>query len=266
LDITAHIENDIQKIKTRNIVGYLEGSDPQLKNQYIVLTAHYDHLGVNEELEGDDKIYNGALDNALGTACIINLGEAYSSLKTQPKRSIMFVACAAEEYGLLGSKSFVDNPPVELKQIVANFNIDSPQIFGLTTDVSAVGLEMSTLGDEFRKVAEDYGLEVRGNLNPNAGSFYRSDQLRFAQKGIPAFYAGSGRKFIKEPKIDLNEYRRSHYHQVKDEVDEVWDLTGCERDMRIQFQTILNVANNEQIPRWKDGNEFEDEWKELYNK
>ena len=264
--ISAHIENDIQTIKTRNVVGFITGSDPELKDQYIVLTAHYDHLGVNEQLEGDDKIYNGALDNALGTACIINLGEAFSSLEIKPKRSILFVACAAEEYGLLGSKAFVNDPPVELQQLIANFNIDSPQIFGLTTDISAVGLEMSTLGDEFRQVAESYGLEVRGNLNPNAGSFYRSDQLRFAQKGIPAIYPGSGRKYINALEFDLQEYFETHYHTVADEVNEYWDLTGCERDMKIQFQTILNVANNQDIPRWTDGNEFEDEWKELYNK
>jgi len=262
--ITAHIENDIHNVMTRNVVGYVPGSDPVLKDQYIVLTAHYDHLGKNDELQGDDQIYNGAWDNALGTACIINIAEAIAALKTKPKRSIMFVACAAEEKGLLGSKWFVDNPPVKLNQIVANFNIDSPQIFGLTTDISAIGLDMSTLGEEFRKVAAGNGLEVRGNLNPNAGSFYRSDQLRFAQAGIPALYVGSGRKFVNELKVDIGEYGRSHYHQVDDEVDEAWDLIGCERDIQIQYQAILNIANKDEIPKWSEGNEFEDEWLKLH--
>ena len=272
--VTAHIETAIRRVETRNVIGMLPGSDPKLREQVIVFSAHYDHLGKNPALAGDDKIYNGAWDNALGTACIINLAKAFSSLKDRPKRSLLFLACAAEESGSLGSKWFVANPPFERNRLVANFNIDMPQIFGVTADVGAIGVEMSSLGKALQAVAQQYTLTtdagetiqlaVKGDLNPNAGSFYRSDQVNFAKAGIPALYLNPGTQFVKTPKTDPKAYRDAHYHQVTDEVEEIWDLSGCERDMRVLFQTALRVANDEEMPRWVEGNEFEEEWKELH--
>jgi Zn-dependent M28 family amino/carboxypeptidase len=272
--ITTHIETVIREVETKNVMGILRGNDPVLKNQVIVFTAHYDHLGKNNELKGDDKIYNGAWDNALGTACIINLAKAFSALQDRPRRSIIFLACAAEEIGGLGSQWFVENPPVEKNQLVANFNTDMPQIFGMTADISAVGLEMSTLGEALREVARQYkvivesgeivDLEVIGDLYPNAGSFYRSDQINFAKAGIPALYINPGIQFVEKLTVDLDEYWHTRYHQVIDEVDEAWDLSGCERDMRVQFQTALKVANADDIPHWIEGSEFETEWMKLH--
>jgi Zn-dependent M28 family amino/carboxypeptidase len=272
--ITTHIESEIQRVQTKNVIGLLSGSDPVLKNQYIVITAHYDHIGKNDELEGDDKIYNGAEDNALGTASLINLAYAFSALQDQPKRSIIFLASAAEEIGLFGSNWFVNNPPVKKNQLVANFNIDGQQIFGMTTDISAVGLEMSTLGNTLKEVARQYkvtnesgeivDLEVKGDLYPNAGSFYRSDQINFAKAGIPAIYINPGNQYVEKLTIDLDEYWNTHYHQVNDEVNDAWDLSGCERDIRVQFQTVLKVANADGMPRWVEGNEFEIEWIKLH--
>ncbi len=272
--ITTHIETVIRKVETNNVMGILPGSDPVLKNQFIVLSAHYDHLGKNDDLEGDDKIYNGAWDNALGTACIINLAKAFSALQDRPRRSIIFLACAAEEIGGLGSQWFVENPPVEKNQLVANFNTDMPQIFGMTADISAVGLEMSTLGEALREVARQYkvivesgeivNLEVIGDLYPNAGSFYRSDQINFAKAGIPALYINPGIQFVEKLTVDLDEYWHTRYHQVIDEVDEAWDLSGCERDMRVQFQTAIKVANADDMPHWIEGSEFETEWMKLH--
>lgn len=272
--IVSHIETIFEKVETKNVIGLLPGRDPILKNQYIVLTAHYDHLGKNNELEGDDKIYNGAEDNALGVASIINLAKAFSALQEQPRRSIIFLACAAEESGLLGSQWFVENSPVNKNQLIANFNIDGQQLFGITSDISAVGLEMSTLGETLKEIAGLYkvkmksgeivDLEVKSDLWPNSGSFYRSDQINFAKAGIPAIYINPGISHIEKLPFDIDEYWYAHYHKVIDEVNDAWNLSGCERDLRVQFQTILKVANDDEIPRWVVGNEFEAEWMELH--
>lgn len=272
--ITTHIESEIRKVKTKNVWGLLPGSDPDMKEQTIVYTAHYDHLGKNDNLKGNDKIYNGAWDNALGVSSIINIAEAFSSLKNRPKRSILFLACASEESGSLGSKWFVNSPPFERKRLIANINIDMPQIFGITSDISAIGVNMNSLGNTLREVSEKYSikdnsgktvkLKVIGDTNPNAGSFYRSDQVNFAKFGIPAIAVSPGKNFIKELNFDLKEYRNSHYHQLIDEVDDKWDLTGCERDMRVMFEVGLKVANDKEIPTWLEGNEFESIWKKLH--
>jgi Zn-dependent M28 family amino/carboxypeptidase len=272
--INAHIETDIRKIETQNVMGLIPGNDPVLKDEVLVYSAHYDHIGVVQSLEGDDKIYNGAWDNALGTSCIISIGKAFSSLTQKPARSVLFLATAAEESGSLGSKWFVSNPPFEKNRLIANFNIDMPQIFGITSDISAIGLNMNMLGDALREIidqsyvldsnGDSIALEVFGDQNPNAGSFYRSDQVNFAKAGIPALYFNPGKKFIAEPATDVRTYYQTHYHQVIDEVNEVWDLSGCERDMRLIFKTALKVANLPEKPRWNAGNEFEDEWKKLH--
>lgn len=272
--VTTHIETAIRRIETKNVIGMLEGSDPALKEQVVVFSAHYDHLGKNEELAGFDKVYNGAWDNGLGTSCIITLSEAFAKLGTRPKRSLLFLACAAEESGLLGSKWFVDNPPFARNRMIANVNIDMPQIFGVTADIAAIGLETNTLGDALKEVAAQYrvtladgatqAVEVVDDPNPNAGSFYRSDQVNFAKAGIPALYIDPGTKYLKPPKADPGTYHTEHYHQLIDEVNEAWELSGCERDMRVLFQTALKVANAADMPRWAEGNEFEEEWRALH--
>ncbi len=271
--VTAHIETAIRRIETKNVMGMLEGSDPELKLQVLVFSAHYDHLGKNENLPGPDKIYNGAWDNALGTSCIINMAEAFAALADRPQRSLLFLACAAEESGSLGSKWFADSPPFERRRLAANFNIDMPQIFGVTSDVAAIGVDMSTLGEALKSVAQQYtvasngstaAVEVTGDPNPNAGSFYRSDQVNFAKAGVPALYINPGKKFVRPPAVDTEAYHDTHYHQLIDVVDEAWDLSGCERDLHILFQTALKVANDPEMPRWTPGNEFEEEWKKLH--
>ena len=273
--ISTHIESEIRKVKTRNIWGILHGSDPELKKQIIVYTAHYDHLGKNDNLKGKDKIYNGAWDNALGVSSIMNIAEAFFSLNKRPKRSILFLACAAEESGTLGSEWFVNSPPFKRSQLVANINIDMPQIFGITSDISAIGVDMNSLGKTLREVAKEYkvkninsktvSINVVGDTNPNAGSFYRSDQVNFAKFGIPAIAIRPGKNFIEKLNFDTDKYRDSHYHQLIDEVDDKWDLSGCERDMRVMFEVGLKIANAKEMPRWVEGNEFESIWNKLHN-
>jgi len=259
--VTAHIETTVRRVEAYNVAGVVRGSDPALADQYLVFTSHHDHLGMNPNLEGD-KIYNGAQDNALGVAAILAAAEAFTA--TSPRRSVMIVAVTAEEGGLLGSSRFVESPPVARAQIVANFNVDSPQSLGVTSDVGAIGLEMGTLGDVFAEVAEENGLRPAGDPNPNAGSFYRSDQVSFAKAGIPALYLQRGTDFVEPLGFDADSFRLAHYHQVSDEIPPQWNLEGTARDVRILFETALRVANADAQPRWVTGHEFEEEWKELY--
>jgi len=262
--VTAHIETDIERVPALNVVGVVRGSDPALADQYLAFTAHHDHLGMNPEVSGDDKIFNGALDNALGVAAVMAAAEAV--VAAAPKRSVMFVSVTAEEGGLLGSGGFVADPPVPLRQIVANFNVDSPQPFGITGDVAAIGIDMSTLGEVFTQVAREHGLRAKGDPNPNAGSFYRSDQVSFAKVGIPALYLQSGTEYVDSLGFDPAAFRQRHYHQVTDEIQPEWNLAGTVRDMTILTETALRVANAPEQPRWVPGHEFEEEWKALYGK
>jgi Zn-dependent M28 family amino/carboxypeptidase len=213
--VSARIATSFERVEAYNVAGMIRGSDPALADEYLVFTAHHDHLGVDPNLPGD-TIYNGALDNALGVASIMAAAEAFAA--TQPRRSVMFVSVSAEEGGLLGSSLFVENPPVPLHRIVANFNVDSPQPFGETRDVAAIGLDINTLGETFAAVARERGLTPRGDPNPNAGSFYRSDQVSFAKVGIPALYLQAGQDYVRELDFDPAAYKLERYHQVSDAI------------------------------------------------
>lgn len=270
--VSAHVETDVRRMTTENVIGMLPGSDPALAEQVIVFSAHYDHIGTDPSLPGD-TIYNGAWDNAAGTAGIIALAEAYASLDLAPARSLLFLAAAAEESGSLGSAWFVASPPFERSRMVANFNIDMPQIFGVTADIAAIGLETNSLGDQLRETAAEFNVTmdgetttvvVTGDPNPAAGSFYRSDQVNFAKAGIPALFMNPGGRYVEELAFDPRAYRDAHYHQVSDEVSEEWNLSGLVRDLRIVFRTALTVADAPEMPRWTPGNEFEGEWQELH--
>jgi Zn-dependent M28 family amino/carboxypeptidase len=264
--VDARIETEFERVEAYNVAGVIRGRDPELSGEYVVFTAHHDHLGMNPDLPGEDKIYSGALDNALGVAAMIAAAEAFAAVHPRPRRSVMFVSVTAEEGGLLGSGAFVAGPPVELSRIVANFNVDSPQSFGLTHDVAAIGIDMSTLGEVFAEVVREHGLRPEGDPNPAAGSFYRSDQVSFAKAGIPALYLQAGRDYVHDLGFDPAAFRLQHYHQVSDRIHPEWNLDGLERDMRILFEAARRVADAEEQPRWTPGNEFESAWRELYGR
>jgi Zn-dependent M28 family amino/carboxypeptidase len=260
--VSAHIETDVRRTATANVAGMLEGSDPALADQVLVFSAHYDHLGTNPDLEGD-TIFNGAWDNASGTAAIVALAEAFSATEPRPRRSVLFLACAAEEKGSLGSQWFVAQPPIERRRLVGNFNVDMTQIFGVTSDIAAIGHETNALGAALREVAGELGITVTGDPNPNAGSFYRSDQVNFAKAGIPALFVLPGTSYVEPLSFSVDDYENEHYHQARDEVNDKWNLAGAERDMRVLYRTALRVANGDDMPRWVAGNEFEETWKAL---
>ncbi len=267
--VSAHLDTTVRRLSTENVFGFLPGSDPDLRDQIVVFTAHYDHLGTNPELDGD-KVFNGAWDNALGVASIVALADAFANMDEAPRRSLLFLACAAEESGLLGSAWFVAQPPVPRSSMVANFNIDMPQIFGVTADIAVIGEDASELGDALRAAAAEFSVGdgqtvvVRGDPNPSAGSFYRSDQVNFAKAGIPALFLNPGSDYIEPLPFDPLAYEEAHYHQVSDEVRDEWNLAGLERDLRIVFRAAGVVANGDEMPRWRPGNEFEGAWQRLH--
>ncbi len=261
--LDCSLKTEIREVHSQNVAGIWRGADPQLRDEYLVFTAHYDHLGLAEHGEGD-RVFNGAWDNGLGTSCIVEMAAAFSRSGLRPKRSLVFLACTGEEKGLLGSQYFVAKPPVPLSQIVGNFNIDMPQIFGLTSDIVAIGHDSNSMGAALSQLASDAGITLVGDQNPNAGSFYRSDQVSFAKAGIPALYLLPGKQYTVGPTTDPGAYHERHYHQLADEINEHWNLVGCERDMRLLFQLASRIADAADAPRWRPGNEFENAWKKLH--
>ncbi|MBN2275491.1 MAG: M28 family peptidase [Bacteroidales bacterium] len=260
ITVNCNINSKIEQITGANIAGLLPGSDPELCNQAIVVTAHHDHLGIGKVINGD-SIYNGAVDNASGVASILTLAEAFSSLKKAPRRTLVFVAVDGEESGLLGSEYFAQHPTFPAEMIAANVNIDFVNIWGKTQDVVIIGYGKSTLDEIVRKYAEKQGRIVVPDATPELGMFYRSDQYSFAKIGVPGLYISTGLGFIGKPagwgKETTDNWIRTHYHQPSDEYDPNWDLSGHIEDMELLFHVILDLANRDDMPEWLPGDEFE---------
>ncbi len=259
--LSLAVENRLREVDSANVLGLLKGSDETLAREVIVYTAHHDHLGMAEEAKpGADRIYNGAVDNASGVAALLLLAERFAGLPGKPARSALFAAVAAEEQGLLGSLHLAKHPPVHPGFIAANLNIDGINILGRTRDVTAVGFGKSTLDDLIRKAAAAQGREVKPDQFPDRGFFYRSDQFSFAKIGVPGVYLDSGLDFIGRPpgwgKAKLEEWEKTHYHQVSDEYRDDWDLSGALEDIEVLFEVGRGVASGD-LPAWKPGDEFE---------
>jgi Zn-dependent M28 family amino/carboxypeptidase len=263
LGITTSLsfKNTLKRSTTGNVYGVLEGSDPELRDEFVIYTAHHDHLGVGEANEEGDKIYNGAMDNASGVAQILAIGRAFKALPTPPRRSIMLLFVAAEEQGLLGSKYYAEHPTVEPGRIAANINYDGGNIWGRAKDIVYIGKGKSTLDEYVEAIAKLQGRTVTPDQFPDRGFFYRSDQFSFAKIGVPALYLDTGTDFVGQPegwgeKVHA-EYEEKHYHQPSDEIDESWNLDGMIEDAQLGFYVGLNVANADQMPSWVPGDEFE---------
>ncbi|MBM3810179.1 MAG: M20/M25/M40 family metallo-hydrolase [Acidimicrobiia bacterium] len=253
------VSNAIRKVESRNVVARLRAASTDMIDETIVYTAHWDHLGKDANREGD-QIFNGALDNASGTAALLELAKAFSKLEPRPKRSIVFLAVTAEEKGLLGAKHYAENPIYPLKTTLANINMDGVNPWGKTKDIVVVGMGQSTLEDVLAEAAKDHGRTLAADPEPEKGYYYRSDHFEFAKVGVPALYTDSGDEYLDKPagygKKKRDEYTANDYHKVSDEVKPDWDLSGAIEDLKLLFEVGYRVSQAERFPQWKPGSEF----------
>jgi len=247
---------------TANILGILPGSDPKLSDQYVVFMAHHDHIGMSAERDvNGDNIYNGAIDNASGTAALLTILRAISESGYRPKRSLLFAAVGAEEQGLLGSRYLAENPPIPNGKLSALINIDGINFLGPTRDVQVIGLGKSSLDNLVQSAATKQGRTVVGDLEPSKGFYYRSDQFSLAKVGVPAVYLHSGHAVRNQPegwgKKQLQAWTDKHYHQRSDQYDPSWDLSGAIEDIQLLTEVGLGAAEDPRMQSWTPGDEFE---------
>ncbi len=253
------VRNTLRTVESNNVIAKLEGSDSQLKNEYVLYCAHWDHFGVGPEVNGD-KIYNGAKDNASGTAALIEMARAFKQLKTPPRRSLLFLAVTGEEQGLLGSRYYAEHPLYALAQTAAVINMDALNVLGLTNDIVMIGRGSSTLDELVDEIARSQGRTVKNDPEPEKGFFYRSDHFEFAKKGVPAFYPNSGIEFAGKPAgwgLEMRQqYTREDYHKPSDTIKDFWNLAGMVQDCQYFFLVGNRIANDARTPEWKPGAEF----------
>jgi len=260
LGVTAStsLTNKFKKDVSQNVVGMIRGSERP--DEYIIYTAHWDHFGVGEAVQGD-SIYNGAVDNASGTAAVLSIAKAFSQLPEPPQRSVVFLFVTAEEQGLLGSAYYAENPIFPVEQTVANLNMDALHAYGPTKDLVVIGYGQSELEEYAREVAVKQDRYLVPDLNPEKGYFFRSDHFNFAKVGIPALYAAAGTDHVTKGKeygeVRDQEYTASNYHRPSDEyIPEEWDLRGLVQDAELYFAVGQRLANEDTFPKWKEGSEF----------
>ena len=253
------IRNTMRTLDSRNVLARLEGSDPAHRDEYVVYTAHWDHLGVGAAVNGD-TIYNGALDNASGVASLLEIARAFTAVEPKPKRSVLFLMVTAEEQGLLGSQYYSVTPIYPLAKTLANINIDGVNQWGRTSDLTVIGMGASDLDDILREAASAQGRTLRPDPEAEKGFYYRSDHFNFAKQGVPALYVDSGVEFIGKPakygQEKRDEYTSKDYHAPSDQVKPDWDLSGAVEDAQLLFAVGYRVANADRYPEWKPGNEF----------
>jgi Zn-dependent M28 family amino/carboxypeptidase len=259
LTASMQIRNTMRRVDSQNVVARLEGGDPAVKDQLVVYTAHWDHFGIGEPVNGD-RIYNGAQDNASGTASLLEVARAFTKLPAPPRRSILFLAVTAEEQGLLGSEYYAAQPLYPLAKTLADINMDALNVNGRTKDLTIIGLGASDLDDYVQAAAREQGRVVRPDPEPEKGFYYRSDHFNFAKKGVPALHPDEGVEFIGKPasfgKELRDRYTADLYHKPQDEVRPDWDLTGLAEDATLLFAVGYRVAQADKYPEWKPGNEF----------
>lgn len=256
------LKSEVKRVSDRNVVGIIEGSDPQLRNEYVVYSAHWDHLGVGAPNKDGDKIYNGALDNATGVAVVLAIAEHLANLppSQRPKRSTLFLFTTAEEQGLLGSEWYAKHPVVPLDKTAANVNLDSMNVLGPTNDFMPLGAERSTLKAVVEAVAKDMNLRVSPDARPEQGSFYRSDHFPFAKAGVPSISLKEGDDYVGRSKQWAEEqfraYNTAHYHQPSDEMRDTWDFRGMIQEAEIALAIGRRIADAPAKPQFNPGDEF----------
>lgn len=258
MDITLSVDlkNAIRKSKSNNVIAKIEGS--KRPDETIIYTAHWDHLGIGEALDGD-SIYNGAIDNAAGIAALFEIAKAFKAAKEKPERSIIFLAVTAEEQGLLGSDFYAHNPIYPIKKTVANLNMDAFSPLGATRDVSIVGIGQTEIEDYVERSAAKFGRVVKGESDPSSGGFYRSDHFNFVSVGVPGIFMGSGDDFIESDSSIIAKRKEAlagRYHTVMDEVDDNWDFEGIMQDVKLFFDIGYTMSMEKTFPNFKAKSEF----------
>jgi Zn-dependent M28 family amino/carboxypeptidase len=257
LKASLTLKNSIERVVSRNVVALLPGS--KRADEYIIYMAHWDHFGINPALKGD-KIFNGALDNATGTAALIELAEAFQKLKRPPLRSIIFLAVTGEEQGLLGSEYYATHPLFPTAKTAAVINMDALNIYGRMKDITVIGYGLSELDQYIEAAAKEEGRTVNPDPTPEKGSFFRSDHFPFAKQGIPAVYPSGGIDSVEHGKewtlSKREKYTAENYHRPSDEYDPSWDLSGAIDDLRLLFKVGYRLAMESTFPNWKEGTEY----------
>jgi Zn-dependent M28 family amino/carboxypeptidase len=258
LKASATINQTIEFKDSRNVIGTVKGSETP--DEHLLLMGHWDHLGKGPSSDpNEDTINNGAVDNATGTAAILEIGEKIAA-GPKPKRSVTVLAVTLEESGLLGSAYFGENPLIPLEKIVAGINIDAMQPTGPAKDVVVVGAGASQLEDTLKAVLAESNRVIRPDPSPQNGYFYRSDHISLAKKGVPMLYVDSGIDLIKggeaAGEAAAKKYTDDNYHKPSDEYADDWNLAGIEADVKVDYEIVNRLANNGEWPNWYDGNEF----------
>jgi Zn-dependent M28 family amino/carboxypeptidase len=253
------LKQKMRSVDSQNVIAKITGADPTLKNEYVVYTAHWDHFGIGEPVNGD-KIYHGARDNASGTAMLLEFAREFKKVQPAPKRTVLFIAVTDEEQGLLGSDYYARFPLYPLNKTLADVNMDEINVWGKTKDYTVIGLGASDLDDYLRDAAAEQGRSLVPDAEPEKGFYYRSDHFSFAKVGVPAMHTDSGIDFPGKPasygQEKRDEWTKSFYHTPADQVQPWWDLSGAADDGKLLFAVGYRIANAEKFPEWKPGNEF----------
>jgi Zn-dependent M28 family amino/carboxypeptidase len=258
--LKAHMVSKIRQITSNNVIAMLPGSDPKLKNQAVMYSAHYDHLGIRPDMPGDN-IYNGARDNATGCGILLELARVFSLAQSRPKRSIIFASVTAEEQGLLGSEYLGKHPPIPAKDITLDLNFDDVPPLGEPQEVEVSGAERTTFYPTVEAMAKEFRLAIRPDSHPEAGHYYRSDHFSMARVGVPAFSINEGMKY-KGHTTDwgmqqAEEFTNKHYHQPSDEYSPSMDFRGDATIARFGFALGWAAASQPALIGWQKGDEFE---------
>jgi Zn-dependent M28 family amino/carboxypeptidase len=262
LQASINIKSEVKRVEAPNVAGILPGRDPKLRDEYVVFSAHWDHLGIGEPNKKGDNIYNGAVDNASGVASVLGIAEALANLPAQerPRRSILFLMPTAEEQGLLGAEWYTKHPLVPLSKTVANVNLDSMNILGETRDFVPLGAERSSLKALVDAVASARGMTVRPDPRPEQGSFYRSDHFPFAKAGVPSISLKEGNDFVGRPagwgEEQFKAYNTANYHQPSDEYSDAWNFQGMIQEASIALDIGRRIADADEMPRFNPNDEF----------
>ena len=257
-----NLKSEVKRVAAPNVVGVIEGSDPQLKNEYVVYSAHWDHLGIGAPNKEGDTIYNGALDNASGVAVVLAIADTIADmpLAQRPKRSSLFLFPTAEEQGLLGAEWYSKHPVVPLDKTAANVNLDSMNVLGPTQDFIPLGAERSSLKGVVEAVARDMKLRVSVDSRPEQGSFYRSDHFPFAKVGVPSISLKEGNDYVGHTKEwgeeQFKAYNSAHYHQPSDEMRDTWDFRGMIQEGEIALAIGRMISDMPEKPKFNPGDEF----------